>query len=79
MNLNVKEKQERSLTIRREEETRKISDAAKKLGIRPSRIYHSGKKRAEQAAGIIAEALNLSVQAGQGLNPTTTSVHGQSE
>ena len=60
---------ERSLTIRGEEETRKISDAAKKLGIRPSRIYHSGKKRAEQTAGIIAEALNLSVQAGQGLNP----------
>ena len=60
---------ERSLTIRGEEETRKISDAAKKLGIRPSRIYHSGKKRAEQTAGIIAEAFGLSVQLGQGLNP----------
>ncbi len=60
---------ERSLTIRGEEQTRKISDAAKKLGIRPSRIYHSGKKRAEQTAGIIAGALNLSVQAGRGLNP----------
>ena len=60
---------ERSLTIRGEEETRKISDAAKKRGIRPSRIYHSGKKRAEQTAGIIGEALNLSAQLGQGLNP----------
>jgi phosphohistidine phosphatase len=60
---------ERSLTIRGEEETRKISDAAKRLGIRPSRIYHSGKKRAEQTAGIIAVALDLSVQAGKGLNP----------
>jgi phosphohistidine phosphatase len=60
---------ERSLTIRGEEETRKISGAAKRLGIRPSRIYHSGKKRAEQTAGIIARAFDLSVQPGQGLNP----------
>jgi phosphohistidine phosphatase SixA len=35
---------ERSLTVRGEEETRKVSGAAKRLGIRPSRIYHSGKK-----------------------------------
>ncbi len=34
---------ERFLTIRGEEETKKISGAAKRLGIRPSRIYHSGK------------------------------------
>jgi phosphohistidine phosphatase len=60
---------ERSLTVRGEEETRKISSAAKKLSIRPSRIYHSGKKRAEQTAGIIARALDLSPQLGQGLNP----------
>ncbi|MGZ3590678.1 MAG: histidine phosphatase family protein [Thermodesulfobacteriota bacterium] len=60
---------ERSLTIRGEEETRKISGAAKRQGIRPSRIYHSGKKRAEQTAGIIARVLDLSVQLGQGLNP----------
>jgi len=33
---------ERSLTVRGEEETKKISVAAKRLGIRPSRIYHSG-------------------------------------
>jgi len=60
---------ERSLTIRGEEETRKISGGAKKLGIRPSRIYHSGKKRAEQTAGIIAGAFGLPAQFGQGLNP----------
>ncbi len=60
---------ERSLTFRGEEETREISGATKKLGIRPSRIYHSGKKRAEQTAGIIARALDLSAQLGQGLNP----------
>jgi phosphohistidine phosphatase len=60
---------ERSLTVRGEEETRKISSAVKKLGIRPSRIYHSGKKRAEQTAGIIARTLDLSPQFGPGLNP----------
>jgi len=60
---------ERSLTVKGEEETRKISGAAKRLGIRPPRIYHSGKKRAEQTAEIIARALGLSVQLGQGLNP----------
>jgi phosphohistidine phosphatase len=60
---------ERSLTIRGEEDTRKISAAAKRLGFRPSRIYHSGKKRAEQTAGIIAGVFDLSAQLGQGLNP----------
>ena len=34
---------ERSLSVRGEEETKKISGAAKRLGIRPSSIYHSGK------------------------------------
>ncbi len=60
---------ERSLTKRGEEETRSVSDAAKRLGIRPSRIYHSGKKRAEQTAGIIGGALGLTAQLGRGLNP----------
>ncbi len=60
---------ERSLTVRGEEETKKISDVARNLSIRPSRIYHSGKKRAEQTAKIIAGALDLSAQHGQGLNP----------
>jgi phosphohistidine phosphatase len=60
---------ERSLTTRGEEETRKVSDVAKKQGIRPSRIYHSGKKRAEQTAEIIGEAFDLSIQVSQGLNP----------
>ena len=60
---------ERPLTFKGEEETRKISAAAKRLGIGPSRIYHSGKKRAEQTAGIIAKALDLPAQLAQGLNP----------
>jgi phosphohistidine phosphatase len=60
---------ERSLTPRGEEETRKISEATKRLRFRPSKIYHSGKKRAEQTAGIIAAALDLPAQMGQRLNP----------
>jgi phosphohistidine phosphatase len=64
------EDSERSLTIRGEEETKKTSDSAKRLGIRPSRIYHSGKKRAEQTAVIVAAALDLSPQVGQGLHPS---------
>jgi len=60
---------ERSLTVKGEEETRKISSSVKKRGIRPSRIYQSGKKRAEQTAGIIARALDLSPKLGQALNP----------
>jgi phosphohistidine phosphatase len=60
---------ERPLTFRGEEETRKISGAAKRLDIRPSSVYHSGKKRAEQTAGILARALDLSAQPCQGLNP----------
>jgi len=60
---------ERSLTMRGEEETRKVSGATKRLGLRPSTIYHSGKKRAEQTAEIIAGTLGLSVRLGQGLNP----------
>ena len=60
---------ERSLTNRGEEETRKVSIAAKGLSIRPLKIYQSGKKRAEQTARIIAGAIGLSAQLGQGLNP----------
>ena len=60
---------ERSLTNRGEEETRKVSVAAKGLSIRPLKIYQSGKKRAEQTARIIAGAIGLSAQLGQGLNP----------
>ncbi len=60
---------ERSLTGRGEEETRKISDAAKRLSICPAKIYHSGKKRAEQTAGIMRAALDLPAQRDQGLNP----------
>jgi len=60
---------ERSLTARGEEETRKISDVTKRLSLRPAKIYHSGKRRAEQTAGIIAAALALPARMGRGLHP----------
>jgi phosphohistidine phosphatase SixA len=60
---------ERSLTARGNEETRRISDAAKRRSICPAKICHSRKKRAEQTATIIAAALDRPAQMGQGLNP----------
>ncbi|MGB9629450.1 MAG: phosphohistidine phosphatase SixA [Thermodesulfobacteriota bacterium] len=63
---------ERSLSVKGEDETRKISIAGKKLNLRPSKVYHSGKLRATQTAKILAEGLNIpasSVLFAQGLNP----------
>ncbi len=63
---------ERSLTTTGEDETRRLSIAGKRLNIRPSKIYHSGKLRALQTAKILAEGLNIplsSVIGVEGLNP----------
>jgi len=63
---------QRPLTVRGEEEVRRISKAAKALDIHPSIVFHSGKLRAKQTADIVAGLLNipdLSVQAVDGLNP----------
>ena len=67
-----KEDPERSLTEIGEEEVKRVSKVAEKLNIWPSRVYHSGKKRARQTAEMIAGGLKISapsVQAVQGLNP----------
>jgi len=60
---------ERSLTTRGEEEVRGIARGTKRLDLRPSKIYHSGKRRAQQTAEIIANALRLPVEPEEGLNP----------
>jgi len=60
---------ERSLTARGEKEVRRVATVAKKMDIRASKIYHSGKRRAQQTAEIIASALTLPVESAQGLNP----------
>jgi phosphohistidine phosphatase len=60
---------ERSLTARGEEEVRRVSVVAKKMEIRSLKVYHSGKRRAQQTAHILASALTLPVESAQGLNP----------
>jgi phosphohistidine phosphatase len=67
-----REDPERSLTERGEDEVKKVAEAAKRLSVLPSKIYHSGKTRAKQTAEMIARALKIpgaSVQAVQDLNP----------
>ncbi len=60
---------ERSLTTKGEEEVRGIARGTKRLDLRPSKVYHSGKRRAQQTAEIIANALKLPVEPTEGLNP----------
>jgi phosphohistidine phosphatase len=63
---------ERSLTAKGEEEVHRVSKAATPLKIRPSKVYHSGKRRAKQTAEILARGLDIpdsQVEAVQGLNP----------
>ncbi len=63
---------ERSLTSKGEAEVNRVAEAAGKLDIKPSKIYHSGKKRAKQTAEIISSGLKVpdeNLEAIQGLNP----------
>ena len=64
---------ERPLTPMGEEETRKISDATKRLSLCPRKIYHSGKRRAEQTAGIIVFYDRGGSDRGLGLNEPSDS------
>jgi phosphohistidine phosphatase len=57
------EDQERSLTSTGENEVARVAQAAKKMDIRPAKIYHSGKKRARQTAEIIGSVLQVPDQA----------------
>ena len=63
---------ERSLTVRGEEEVKKVALRAGNLSVVPSKIFHSGKLRAKQTAEIMAKGLKSppgKVEAVQGLNP----------
>jgi phosphohistidine phosphatase len=60
---------ERPLTAKGEEEVKSVARGAGRLGLRPSKVYHSGKRRAQQTAEIMASALTLAVESAQGLNP----------
>jgi phosphohistidine phosphatase len=63
---------ERSLTAQGEQEVARVAKAAKKMGIRPAKIFHSGKKRARQTAEIIGAGLQVpaqKIEAIEGLKP----------
>ena len=62
---------ERGLTDLGKEETKRIAQVAKGYNIPVQKIVHSGKKRAEQTAGIYHEALSLEtpMQMVAGINP----------
>ena len=63
---------ERPLTVRGEEEVKKVALKAGNLNVLPSKIFHSGKLRAKQTAELIAKGLRISpgrVEAALGLNP----------
>lgn len=62
---------QRPLTEKGKVEVEKVAGVAKKLGVKPSHIFHSGKLRAEQTAKIIASVLEISrkPEAVSGLNP----------
>lgn len=50
---------QRSLTERGRRQVKTVAEFARSRGIRPVQIRHSGKLRAEQTAGILAESLGL--------------------
>jgi len=62
---------QRPLSARGRAEVRRVGAAAARLGLRPTEIRHSGKRRAAQTAEIFAEALGLgdAVVAASGLAP----------
>jgi len=60
---------QRSLTTKGEEEVRGIARGTKRLNLRPSSVYHSGKRRAQQTAQILANAMKLPVEEAEGLHP----------
>lgn len=60
---------ERSLTVQGEKEVRRVARVVKRLNIRPMKVFHSGKRRAQQTAEIVVGALNLPAEPAQGLNP----------
>jgi len=62
---------ERPLTARGEEDVRRVAEFAKRAGLAPDQIRHSGKLRAEQTADVLAHALRPKhgVVSLSGLNP----------
>ena len=64
-----KEDPDRSLTDRGTAEIRAVAEAAKRAGLKPAQMFHSGKRRAQQTAEILADALRCPLEAAAGLKP----------
>ena len=64
-----KEDPDRSLTERGAAEIRAIAEAAKRAGLKPAQMFHSGKRRAQQTAEILAAALRCPLEPAVGLKP----------
>ncbi len=60
---------ERGLTEEGIEEVERVAALLGRLGVEVGRIHHSGKKRAEQTAEIVARRLNLKAERAEGLEP----------
>ncbi len=60
---------ERPLSVRGENEVRRVAQAAQRMGLTPSKIYHSGKLRARLTAEILAHVLQRPAEPAPGLNP----------
>lgn len=60
---------ERGLTEEGAEEVEKVAEFLDRVGIKVERIYHSGKKRAEQTAEIVGKYLKVKVEKTDGLEP----------
>ncbi len=60
---------QRSLTPKGENEVKSVANIAQKMTLNPSKIYHSGKLRAEQTAAIVGGALDKSIETAQGMAP----------
>lgn len=59
----------RPLSVRGENEVRRVAQVAQRMELAPSKIYHSGQWRAKQTAEILAHALQRPVEPVPGLNP----------
>ncbi len=64
-----KEDPDRSLTDRGTAEIRAVAESARRAGLKPAQIFHSEKRRAQQTAEILAEALGCPLEAAAGLKP----------
>lgn len=69
MALTEEEDPARPLSADGRAEVERVVARAKESGVRVDLVLHSGKRRAEQTAGLLADALGAEVTSQEGLNP----------